>query len=111
MYNAFFGFTENPFNMSPDPSFLFRSIQHDEALANLMYGVMTRKGFIVMTGEVGTGKTTMLECLRDFLTAQQVAFASLFNTRLSVEQFFELLAYDFDLRCDHHSKTEVLLSL
>ena len=111
MYNAFFGFTENPFNMSPDPSFLFRSIQHDEALANLMYGVMTRKGFIVMTGEVGTGKTTMLECLRDFLTAQQVAFASLFNTRLTVEQFFELLAYDLDLRCDRHSKTEVLLCL
>ena len=111
MYNAFFGLSQNPFNMSPDPSFLYRSPQHEEALANLIYGVQRRKGFMVLTGEVGTGKTTMLECLRDFLDAQQVAFASLFNSRLTVEQFFELLAYDFDLRCDHHSKTEVLLSL
>ncbi len=111
MYNAFFGFTKNPFNMSPDPSFLFRSTQHEEALANLIYGVQSRKGFIALTGEVGTGKTTMLECLRDFLTAQQIAFASLFNSRLTVEQFFELLAYDFDLRCNRLSKTEVLLSL
>jgi general secretion pathway protein A len=111
MYKAFFGFTKNPFNMSPDPSFLFRSSQHEEALANLIYGVQSRKGFIVLTGEVGTGKTTMLECLRDFLNAQQIAFASLFNSRLSVEQFFELLSYDLELRCDRHSKTEVLLSL
>jgi general secretion pathway protein A len=111
MYNAFFGFTESPFNMSPDPSFLFRSPQHEEALANLIYGVQSRKGFIALTGEVGTGKTTMLECLRDFLTAQRITFASLFNSRLTVEQFFELLAYDFDLRCNRSSKTEVLLSL
>src|SRR5579872_4194971 len=111
MYNAFFGFTQNPFNMSPDPSFLFRSLQHEEALANLIYGVQSRKGFIVLTGEVGTGKTTMLECLRDFLNAQQIAFASLFNSRLTVEQFFEMLAYDLELRCNRLSKTEVLLSL
>jgi general secretion pathway protein A len=111
MYNAFFGFTQNPFNMSPDPSFLFRSKQHEEALANLIYGVQSRKGFIVLTGEVGTGKTTMLECLRDFLQAQQIAFASLFNSRLTVEEFLEMLAYDLDLRCNRRSKTEVLLSL
>src|ERR1043166_8149699 len=98
MYNAFFGLTQSPFNMSPDPSFLFRSLQHEEALANLIYGVQSRKGFIVLTGEVGTGKTTMLECLRDFLSSQHIAFASLFNSRLTVEQFFELLAHDFDLR-------------
>jgi general secretion pathway protein A len=111
MYKAFFGFTQSPFNMSPDPSFLFRSSQHEEALANLIYGVQSRKGFIVLTGEVGTGKTTMLECLRDFLNAQQIAFASLFNSRLTVEQFFEMVAYDFDLRCNRLSKTEVLLAL
>ena len=60
MYNAFFGISENPFSLSPDPSFLYRSPQHEEALANLIYGVQSRKGFIVLTGEVGTGKTTML---------------------------------------------------
>src|SRR2546425_11680182 len=111
MYTAFFGLTENPFNLSPDTSFLFRSAQHEEALASLIYGVQSRKGFIVLTGEVGTGKTTMLECLRDFLTAQRITFASLFNSRLTVEQFFEMIAYDLDLRCNRSSKTEVLFAL
>ncbi len=111
MYNAFFGFSQNPFNMSPDPSFLFRSRQHEEALANLIYGVQSRKGFIVLTGEVGTGKTTMLECLREFLNAQQIVFATLFNSRLNVQQFFEMLSYDFGLKGDAHSKTETLVSL
>lgn len=111
MYNAFFGFSENPFNLSPDPSFLYRSAQHEEVLANLIYGVQSRKGFIVLSGEVGTGKTTMLECLRDFLVSQQVSYASIFNSRLTPEQFFEMVAYDFDLRCDRTSKTEVLFAL
>jgi general secretion pathway protein A len=111
MYKAFFGFTENPFSMSPDPSFLFRSQQHEEALANLIYGVQSRKGFVVLTGEVGTGKTTMLECLRDFLHSQQLTYASIFNSRLTVEQFFEMMAYDFGLRCTRTSKTEVLFAL
>lgn len=111
MYNAFFGLTGTPFSLSPDPAFLYRSPQHEEALANLMYGVQSRKGFIVLTGEVGTGKTTMLECLRDFLDAQQITFAFLFNSRLTPEQFFEMLAYDLDLRCNRTSKTEVLFAL
>lgn len=111
MYNAFFGFRENPFNLSPDPAFLYRSPQHEEALANLIYGVHSRKGFIVLTGEVGTGKTTMLECLRDYLEAQYVEFAFLFNSRINTEQFFEMIAYDLDLRCNHKSKTEVLFAL
>ncbi len=111
MYNAFFGFKENPFNLTPDPAFLYRSRQHEEALANLIYGVQSRKGFIVLTGEVGTGKTTMLECLQDFLAAHKMDFAYLFNSRLSVEQFFEMAAYDLDLQCSRNSKTDVLIAL
>jgi general secretion pathway protein A len=111
MYNAFFGFTENPFNLTPDPAFLYRSRQHEEALANLIYGVQSRKGFVVLTGEVGTGKTTLLECLQDFLSEHQFDFAFLFNSRLTVEQFFEMMAYDLDLQCEHRSKTEVLIAL
>ncbi len=111
MYNAFFGFRVNPFNLSPDPAFLYRSPQHEEALANLIYGVHSRKGFVVLTGEVGTGKTTMLECLRDYLDSQYVEFAFLFNSRISVDQFFEMIAYDLDLRCSAKSKTEVLFAL
>jgi general secretion pathway protein A len=111
MYNAFFGFRESPFNLSPDPAFLYRSPQHEEALANLIYGVHSRKGFIVLTGEVGTGKTTMLECLRDYLEEQYVEFAFVFNSRINVEQFFEMIAYDLDLQCASKSKTEVLFAL
>lgn len=111
MYKAFFGFRENPFSLSPDPSFLFRSAQHEEALANLIYGVQSRKGFVVLTGEVGTGKTMMLECLRDFLSAQQILYASLFNSRLNAQEFFEMLAWDLGLTCNRSSKTEVLFTL
>src|ERR1700704_3659658 len=111
MYQAFFGLNGNPFSLSPDPAFLYRSVQHEEALANLIYGVQSHKGFIVLTGEVGTGKTTMLECLRDFLASQRLTFASLYNSRLSVDQFFEMIAYDLNLRCERTSKTEVLFAL
>ena len=111
LYRAFFGLSDDPFNLSPDPAFLFHSRQHDEALSNLIYGVQARKGFVVLTGEVGTGKTTMLECLRDHLYEQSVEFAYIFNSRIDTNQFFELIGYDFDLRCDHHSKTEVLMAL
>jgi general secretion pathway protein A len=111
MYNAFFGFSESPFNLSPDPGFFFRSEQHEEALANLVYGVQARKGFVVLSGEVGTGKTTLLECLRDYLEAQYVEFAFIFNSRINVEQFFEMIAYDLNLPCQRTSKTEVLFAL
>ena len=111
MYNAFFGFSENPFSLSPDPAFFYRSEQHEEALANLVYGVQARKGFIVLSGEVGTGKTTMLECLRDYLEAQYIEFAFIFNSRINSDQFFEMIAYDLDLQCPRTSKTEVLFAL
>jgi general secretion pathway protein A len=111
MYNAFFGFAESPFNLSPDPAFFFRNGQHEEALANLIYGVQSRKGFIVLTGEVGTGKTTMLECLRDYLYAHRIEFAFLFNSRIKPEEMYEMIAYDLDLRCDRTSKTEVIYAL
>ena len=104
MYKAFFGLNSTPFNLSPDPSFLYRSAQHEEALASLIYGVQSRKGFIVLTGEVGTGKTTMLECLRDHLTptARRSHSCSIRGSR--PEQFFEMIAYDFDLHCTRNSK-------
>lgn len=111
MYNAFFGFNESPFNLSPDPAFFYRSEQHEEALANLVYGVTARKGFIVLTGEVGTGKTTMLECLRDYLESQYVEFAFIFNSRINADQFFEMIAYDLNLPCESTDKTQVLFAL
>jgi general secretion pathway protein A len=73
--------------------------------------VRSHKGFIALTGEVGTGKTTMLECLRDFLGSQDTAFAFIFNSQINPAQFFEMVAYDFALPCTHYTKTEVLFSL
>jgi general secretion pathway protein A len=111
MYNAYFEFKESPFNLSPDPQFLYRSPQHEEALANLIYGVRSRKGFIVLTGEVGTGKTTILECVRDFLDQNRIEFAFVLNSRVTPDQFFEMVAYDFGLECNQKSKTDVLFAL
>ena len=63
MYKAFYNLKRNPFEITPDPSFLFPTRRHNEALAALYYGVRRHKGFVVLTGEVGTGKTLLLRCL------------------------------------------------
>ena len=91
MYNEFFGFREKPFNITPDPRFLFSSPGHQEAYANLLYGIRERKGFIVLTGEVGTGKTTLLRRVMDNLE-ESIRFVFFYNTTLSFE---ELLDYIF----------------
>lgn len=111
MYNAYFGLNANPFNLSPDPAFFYRSPQHEEALANLIYGIQSRKGFTVLTGEVGTGKTTLIECLRDELDAAGVLSAYILNPRLTVDEFFALLASNLDLRGGGDTKVRVLIAL
>jgi len=111
MFKAFFGLKEQPFSLSPDPAFLYRSPQHEEALANLIYGIDSRKGFVVLTGEVGTGKTTLLECLIDYLEERGIVFGFVFNPRLTPDQFFELIANDLSLNCPANSKAAVLLAL
>ena len=109
MYNNCLGLKENPFSLSPDPAFFYRSQQHEEAFANLIYGVESRKGFIALTGEVGTGKTTVLECLRDCLRKRDIGYITVANSRLSAQEFFELIAVE--LRCGGSSKAEVLFAL
>ena len=70
MYLTFYGLKEKPFNATPDPRFLYMGSAHREALAQLLYGAQERKGFIVLTGKVGTGKTTLLHALRQRLNGQ-----------------------------------------
>ena len=86
MYTKFFGLTEKPFSITPDPSFLFLSERHAEALAHLVYGVTESGGFIQLTGEVGTGKTTLTRCLLDRLP-DTVDLAVVLNPRLTVPEF------------------------
>ncbi|HXA76613.1 MAG TPA: AAA family ATPase [Candidatus Acidoferrales bacterium] len=85
--------------------------QIQEALAGLMYGIQNRKGFILLTGEVGTGKTTLLNRLLDWLRGQRVATAYIFNSRLEVNHLFDFMMADFDIPCESREKSHVLLRL
>jgi general secretion pathway protein A len=83
MYKTFYGLKRNPFEITPDPTFLFPTARHNEALASLYYGVTAHRGFVVLTGEVGTGKTLMLRSLLGLLQQRDVAFALVFNPSLT----------------------------
>ena len=93
MYLNFYGLTEKPFNPTPDPRFLYMSPGHREALAQLQYGVQERKGFIVLTGPVGTGKTTLVHALRQRLNGQ-TAVAFVFNSTLPFDGILEYATSD-----------------
>jgi general secretion pathway protein A len=111
MYQRFFGLRGNPFNVNPDPRFLFMTRQTQEALAGLTYGIQNRKGFILLTGEVGTGKTTLLNKLLDWLRGQRVATAYIFNSRLEVIHLFDFMMAEFEIPCESREKSQVLLRL
>lgn len=112
MYKAFFGLTRNPFDLVPDPTCFVSTRRHNEALAALYYGVRWHKGFIVVTGEVGTGKTLLLRCLLRLLRASKdVAYAYLFNGRLTPTEFLQYIVSDFGLRSAGKNKGELLLEL
>src|ERR1700689_1752772 len=111
MYQRFFGLRESPFNVNPDPRYLFMTAQIQEALAGLMYGIQNRKGFILLTGEVGTGKTTLLNRLLDWVRGQRVATAYIFNSRLEMNHLFDFMMADFDIPCESREKSHILLAL
>ena len=111
MYKTFFNLQRNPFEITPDPSFLFVTKKHNEALAALYYGVRRRKGFVVLTGEVGTGKTLLVRCLLQVLNRSNVSFAYVFNPRLTPLEFLQYIAGDFRLPTAGKSKSELLLAL
>jgi general secretion pathway protein A len=104
MYNNYFGLTEAPFSIAPDPRFLYMSEQHREALAHLLFGVTSNGGFVLLTGEVGTGKTTVLRCLLEQLPEQtEVAF--ILNPKYSVTGL--LSAICDDLGIDYNPSSEM----
>ncbi len=111
MYKEFFGLRANPFNVNPDPRYLFLTRHTEEALACLTYGIQSRKGFVLLTGEVGTGKTTLINKLLEWLRAQQVPTAFVFNSRMNVPQFLDYMMADFGIPCETRSKSQILMRL
>jgi general secretion pathway protein A len=95
MYKKFFGLQENPFNINPDPRYLFLTPQTQKALDQLTYGIQARQGLILLTGEVGTGKTTVINRLRDWLHQQQTPTAFIFNSHLETGHLFDCMLADF----------------
>ncbi len=111
MYRSFFGLRVLPFGASPDPRFLYMMPRIREALACLQYGIAARKGFVVMTGEVGTGKTTLLKTVLSSFTKDRVSTAFVFNPRLDVLDFLEFVLTDFGIPPKARTKSGMLLQL
>jgi general secretion pathway protein A len=111
MYKEFYELKRKPFEISPDPAFFFQTARHNEALANLAYGISWRKGFIVLTGEVGTGKTLLLNCLLDLLKRVQIGCAHIVNTRLTATEFLRHMVADLEVSTCARDKSELLLDL
>ena len=108
MYKNFYRLKKNPFEITPDPAFLFPTLRHNEALATLFYGVTAHRGFVVLTGEVGTGKTLLLHSLLGVLQHKDVASALIFNPSLSALEFIRYVGRDFGLPVAGKAKDEII---
>ncbi len=109
MYAEFYGLKELPFALTPDPRFIYFTPSHTEVMANLHYGIESGKGLIVVTGEVGTGKTTILRWMMQRLD-RTVLVAYIFNPRLSVTEFYQHVASLLDVQ-KWETKPELLVAL
>ena len=111
MYKTFFHLESDPFTINPDPRFLFMMPQTLEALASLQYGIASRKGFMILTGEVGTGKTTLLRHTLNALHRTRIHSSFIFNPRLDTLEFLEFVLNDFGLTPATRTKAGMLIEL
>jgi general secretion pathway protein A len=112
MYEAFFHLARSPFDLTPDPTCFVPTRRHNEALAALYYGIRRHKGFVVLTGEVGTGKTLLLRCLLGLLReSKDVSYAYVFNGRLTPTEFLQYILADFGLPVSGKNKSDLLFDL
>jgi general secretion pathway protein A len=111
MYEEFFGLISSPFQLSPDPFFMIPSEKSQEALASIYGAIRLRKGFVVMTGEVGTGKTLVLRCLMERLEREETPFAYFIGPRLSTVDFLSYIAFELGLSVPEPSKGNLLRAL
>lgn len=111
MYSDFFGFKEKPFTITPNPNFIYLSRIHREAFAHLLYGIDNHAGFIALTGEVGTGKTTVLRTLLSQLSPEKYSSALIFNPCLSGEQLLASICREFGIECSETNNFGYLSAL
>jgi len=107
----FFGLRENPFKINPDPRFLYTTQQTQATSADLVYAIQSRKGLILLTGEVGTGKTLLIRRLLDWLTEQNMPTALIFNSHIQPEHLLDFILNDFGVPCTSTLKSEKLMAL
>lgn len=108
MYERFYGLIAKPFRLTPDARFLFQSRGHGKALAYLRYGLQSGEGFVVITGEVGAGKTTLAQALLGNLNSDSVVAAQLVSTQLEPEDTLRMVAASFGLASQDINKTDLL---
>jgi len=110
MINEFFGFSENPFNATPDPKYLFLTESHQEALASMMYGIREKKGFVCISGEIGTGKTTLIRHLLNTLEPN-IKTVLIYQTLISFEELLKEIVLELELPLGDQSKTYLIRQL
>src|SRR5882757_5499739 len=110
MYKEYYHFKENPFNITSDPSFFFSSSRHEEAFVHLMYGIESRKGIIVVTGEIGTGKTTLCRTLLNKLD-DKIKTALILNPSFSDLQLLQMIIRDLGITCTKSSKLDLVSAI
>jgi general secretion pathway protein A len=106
MYTKFFGLEQEPFSIAPDPRYLFMSERHREALAHLLYGVRGGGGFVLLTGEIGAGKTTVCRCFLEQVP-RRCNVAYIFNPKQSVEELLESIIDEFRIPMEDRSSENV----
>jgi len=111
MYRKFFGLAEDPFNLTPDSRFLYLSSKHREALANLLFGIQERKGFITLTGEIGSGKTTLCRTLTNELDPETTRLALILNSYLNEVELLQTINEDFGIPAESSSKKDLIKEL
>lgn len=111
MYEKFYKFTGKPFQLTPDPGFFFKSKGHQRAMAYLRYGLQQGEGFIVITGDVGTGKTTLVNNLFRDIDTQKIVAAKIVSTNLADSDFLELIASRFGVSVEDRSKGKLVGAL
>ena len=107
MYDSFYGLNEKPFHIVPNPNYLYMSPKHQNALTHLEYGLMERVGFILLTGEIGTGKTTLIRYLLNQIESD-MEVAVIFNTNVSSDQLLSLILNEFELNAEVDDKIKTL---